>query len=153
MDIFSAKKRFNLIILSDIIEHIEDDLGFLKKCSEISEFVLLNLPLEKSFSQRKRPYGYDDPSGHLRAYSLNDAFSLIRSANFSIENWHQKCIVDEPVYQKIMIIKRDNYCNVPRSLKKILKTEIKKVIHRIPGFTYRYYGSNLFAFLRSDLRS
>jgi 2-polyprenyl-3-methyl-5-hydroxy-6-metoxy-1,4-benzoquinol methylase len=46
-DIFEAEENFDLLILSDIIEHIEDDQSFLHDCSRFSKNILINLPLEK----------------------------------------------------------------------------------------------------------
>ena len=76
--------KYDLVVLSDIIEHIPDDLGFLMKVRRISDYVLVNLPLEKSFSTRNRNYGESDPSGHLRAYDEAMATDLFRSAGFEI---------------------------------------------------------------------
>ena len=93
-DIFESGKKFDLLILSDIIEHIEDDLSFLKKCHSLSANLLVNIPLEKSFSQIGRKYGFDDPSGHLRAYNLRDAQKLIDDSGYNIVNQQTLCFYD-----------------------------------------------------------
>jgi SAM-dependent methyltransferase len=77
-------KKFDLVILSDIVEHIPDDLDFMKKVSGISSYVMINLPLEKCYRNRNRNYGVDDPSGHLRNYNRHDAERLAESAGFKI---------------------------------------------------------------------
>jgi predicted TPR repeat methyltransferase len=81
MSMPSANKdfRFDLVVLSDIVEHIPDDLSFMKTIRGISSYVLLNLPLEKSFSTRNRVYGETDPSGHLRCYNKELAENLINA--------------------------------------------------------------------------
>jgi SAM-dependent methyltransferase len=76
--------RFDLVVLSDIIEHIPEDLEFMKIVNGISDHVLVNLPLEKSFRNRNRNYGEDDPSGHLRCYDETMASNLVREAGFEI---------------------------------------------------------------------
>lgn len=76
--------KFDLVILSDIIEHIPDDLGFMKSVSRISRLVLVNLPLEKAFKNRNRNYGESDHSGHLRCYDEKDAFHLFTNAGYEI---------------------------------------------------------------------
>ena len=78
------RRKFDLVILSDIVEHIPDDLDFMKKVSKISLYVLLNLPLEKCFRNRNRKYGVNDPSGHLRKYNRRDAEVLAESAGFEV---------------------------------------------------------------------
>src|SRR5450759_1086775 len=69
--------RYDLIVLSDIVEHIPDDLGFMELVKKTSSYVLINLPLEKSFNTRNRQYGEQDPSGHLRYYDEKDALRLV----------------------------------------------------------------------------
>ena len=77
-------RRFDIIVLSDIVEHIPDDLGFLKLVSNMSSYVVLNLPLEKSFKTRNRQYGEHDPSGHLRSYDKELAVKLLGLSGFEI---------------------------------------------------------------------
>lgn len=76
--------RFDLIVLSDIVEHIPDDLEFMKIVRKMSSYVILNLPLEKSFKTRNRQYGEQDPSGHLRCYNKEQAVQLITWAGFKV---------------------------------------------------------------------
>ena len=76
--------RFDLVVLSDIVEHIPDDLGFLKLVINMSSYVVLNLPLEKSFKTRNRQYGKQDPSGHLRSYDKELAIKLLGLSGFEI---------------------------------------------------------------------
>jgi SAM-dependent methyltransferase len=78
--------NFDLIVLSDIVEHIPDDLGFLKIVRKMSSYVILNLPLEKSFKTRNRLYGEQDPSGHLRCYDKELAVRLVTLAGFEVVN-------------------------------------------------------------------
>jgi len=77
-------ERFDLVLLSDIIEHIPDDAGFLENVKKISSYVLINLPLEKCYKNRNRQYGENDHSGHLRWYDRKMAEDLIRKAGFEI---------------------------------------------------------------------
>jgi SAM-dependent methyltransferase len=72
--------KFELVLLSDILEHIEDDIELLRKCSEVGENILLNLPLEKCEEYKNRNYGINDAEGHLRAYDINDARKIIEKA-------------------------------------------------------------------------
>jgi len=148
-NIFESHPQLDLIILSDIVEHIEDDLNFLQQCSAISNFVLLNLPLEKAYLHRNRKYGYKDPSGHLRAYNLSKAFNLISSSNFSMMNWHTQCVVKDPVYSKLKLL-RCRESNKKNTFKTQLKKRVLLSLSQIPGFAERYYGTNLFAFLKSN---
>jgi SAM-dependent methyltransferase len=145
-DCFSTEKKFDLLILSDIVEHIEDDEEFLVKCKAISKFVLLNLPLEKSFASINRQYGFDDPSGHLRAYGIREAESLIKKAGYKIINKQILSIVNTPTDLKRRQI--DNI-STSTSLVERSKLVVRSVASQMPPFCRVVYGCNLFAFLEA----
>jgi len=146
--------RYDLIVLSDIIEHIPDDLEFLKLVRKVSEYVIINLPLEKSFKNRNRNYGNDDPSGHLHSYDkkiakklFNDAgFLLIRDKTsiattdtqfFEIYKKNRKLrIMTKPLLRRIFW---SSFYTVEDLFKLISKSASAKI-----------YGTNYFAFLRSS---
>jgi SAM-dependent methyltransferase len=102
--------RFDLIVLSDIVEHIPDDRGFLEIVRNMSSYVLLNLPLEKSFKTRNRQYGEQDPSGHLRCYDIEDAARLVNLAGFEVvRSFTSIAFYDKQVYN---IYKKNRTCRV-----------------------------------------
>lgn len=76
-----SAEKFDLVILSDILEHVEDDVEFLQAAAQMGKLLLVNLPLEKCLINLFRNYGFDDPSGHLRSYSLEDALQLFENAD------------------------------------------------------------------------
>jgi SAM-dependent methyltransferase len=146
-------QRFDLIVLSDIVEHVPDDLGFLNQISKISSYVLLNLPLEKSFKTRNRNYGESDPSGHLRCYDKNLAKQLVRSAGFKIVKdftliaTSDKMFFD--VYRKnrtVRINAKPFYLKFFWSLFYMFEDRFKLMNRKL---TEKIYGTNYFAFLRS----
>lgn len=145
-DIFQSEFKYDLVILCDIVEHIEEDLEFLKKCQSISHKILLNLPLEKSLATINRKYGYSDPSGHLRAYSYRNAAKLIDNAGYQIKKQLIACAATSPltVKQRELLKAHSKYNDsVASSAKKLVKDLSK----HIPHLSKTIYGSNLFAFL------
>ena len=56
----------------------------MKIVQNLTSYVLINLPLEKSFNTRNRQYGEQDPSGHLRCYDEEDARLLVTNAGFEV---------------------------------------------------------------------
>ena len=83
-DLLTDTRSFDVVVLSDIVEHIDDDVGFLRAAGSHAKTVLLNLPLENCWATRGRKYGPGDPSGHLRAYGIADARRLLASAGLGI---------------------------------------------------------------------
>ena len=45
-DIFERNKKFDLIICADVFEHVDDYYSFLKKLSNITKYVVFNIPLD-----------------------------------------------------------------------------------------------------------
>jgi len=92
------EKSFDCVILSDILEHVEDDLGFLRDASKLARLTLVNLPLEDNWLNCRRSYGPDDVSGHLRRYSLQQGLELLRGAELRVmayqQVWIHECSVE-----------------------------------------------------------
>jgi len=79
------KTKFDVMILSDIIEHIENDEDFLKDCAEITDYVLIKLPLERNLHtkflrriEKLSDLGMGNPSGHLHEYYIKKGINLIK---------------------------------------------------------------------------
>lgn len=146
--------RFDLIVLSDIVEHIPDDIGFMKTIRGISSYVLLNLPLEKSISTRKRIYDENDPSGHLHCYDKELAINLINRAGFNILNSYSSiAFFDRQFYLAYRRNRKERISRKPIHLKIFwnifyfiqdrLKLASKTLYQRM-------YGINYFALLKSS---
>ncbi len=145
--------NYDLVILSDIIEHIPDDQKFLETVRGISSYVIVNLPLEKCFRNRNREYGEKDPSGHLRWYDLKDAEELMRKAGFeTVKSFTENALMDRDIFRIYRNDRRER-------LKK--KTITKRIfwtlfyyaedsIRLVSKSLYvKIYGTNYFALMKS----
>lgn len=146
--------KFDLIILCDIIEHVPDELEFMKKIKKIAKYVVIDLPLEKSKANKNRNYGVNDISGHLRSYDLNDGLNLLKEAGFQIINYKTEIVYHDKDCFNWYINDRKS-----RLLKKsILKRLYWTFYYFIEDFILKnfdsYYikmrGCNLFAFIKSN---
>jgi SAM-dependent methyltransferase len=148
-------RRYDLVVLSDIVEHIPDDLGFMKMVQNISSYVSINLPLEKSFNTRNRQYGEQDPSGHLRCYDEEDARRLVINAGFEvISSFTAIGFFDKSFYE--MYTKN-------RSIRVRLKPLPQRLFWSVfyyaedrlklinEEFTGKIIGTNYFALLKSNI--
>jgi SAM-dependent methyltransferase len=72
-------KAYDLVLLMDVIEHLEDDLEFLKAALDHLKpggVVVINVPAHMAF------YGkYDEVAGHKRRYNTDGIRSLFQRAN------------------------------------------------------------------------
>jgi predicted TPR repeat methyltransferase len=145
-------EKFDLVVLSDILEHIPDDIGLLREVRKIAKCVLVNLPLEKAFRNRNRKYGEEDPSGHLRCYDNKMAIQLFTDAGFEIVRSRRSIATrDKSFFQVYRKNRNLRLGNKPLFLKLGWKgyyaTEDKlKLLSR--RISEKIYGSNYFALLK-----
>lgn len=146
-------RRFDLIVLSDIVEHIPDDLGFLKMVKKTSSYVLLNLPLEKSFKTRNRQYGEQDPSGHLRSYDKDLAIQLVGMAGFEVITSFTSIASSDKLFYEMYKKNRTSrvrpkplYLRLFWSFFYFFENKMKLINRRL---SEKIYGTNYFALLRS----
>lgn len=89
-DFIQNPSFYDLILLSDIIEHVENDDEFLRTVSKYCKYLLIKVPIERSLinsslfyaiTLRKKPlnlrFGSTHINGHLRGYTVNDARKLL----------------------------------------------------------------------------
>ena len=90
---YSPKANFDLGTGIDIIEHVEDDLGLLKRMGELGKLVCIKVPMEDSFldNQIIRKLGIRDPwkeseerYGHIHHYNEKQLNKLFTIAGFKI---------------------------------------------------------------------
>lgn len=92
----------DLVILSDILEHVEDDRGLLESAGNYGDYVVLNLPLEKCGEYEGRVYGLEDKHGHLRWYDVADARQLVADAGMVEVASIVKHYVQEPIFKRFL---------------------------------------------------
>src|ERR1041385_743025 len=81
-------EAYDLVLLMDVIEHVDDDLGFLRVAIEHLKpggIVVINVPAHMAFYSK-----YDEVIGHKRRYNRVQIESLFRQMKIeplSIANW------------------------------------------------------------------
>lgn len=80
------ENEFDIVVLSDIIEHILDYEELLHKVERISRHIIFKIPIERCiYAYLLRPkIGKDHPSGHLHQFSIKDCFEMLKKFNFRI---------------------------------------------------------------------
>ncbi len=99
---------YDLIVLSDIVEHVENESEFLEMVSARCHFAVFKIPIEKCITDadsvyklrgRSKPenlrYGPTHINGHLRGYTLNQAqasvaryFKILDMQEADVLNFH-----------------------------------------------------------------
>jgi SAM-dependent methyltransferase len=77
-----GKKQYDLLMTLEVLEHIKDDRGALKRMHTAIKqdgFLLLTVPIHEKYRK-----DFDERSGHIRRYDPSDLISKIKDAGFSI---------------------------------------------------------------------
>lgn len=95
------EERYDLILLFDVLEHIQDDEGFLQSvCFHLKKdgAVLINVPaIQRLYSP------YDVAAGHVRRYDSAGLNDLARRCQLRIQRWTYWGL---PLYPLLMIRQR-----------------------------------------------
>lgn len=84
----SINKRFEFIICSEVLEHLEDDKAALKEIFSLLKaegYALLSVPSRNSlFFRLGLTKNFDKKVGHLRRYDLDEFLKICKNAGFMI---------------------------------------------------------------------
>jgi len=73
----SLDKKFNLVICSEVLEHIEDDVSAIQNLHKMSKYIIITAPIGKMGAE-------DLQVGHVRRYSKNGIVNKLENAGFEI---------------------------------------------------------------------
>ena len=143
----SAHGGCDAVVMSDVLEHVPDDVAFLRDAARLGRIVLVNLPLEDNWLNDRRAYGPHDVSGHLRRYALADGLALFERAGLEVLKHHQVWVHETPTEAARRALRRERlgaaYSGaLPVRLAKQL---VFAAAGAVPAVGRRLFASNLFA--------
>ena len=143
--------HFDAVILSDVLEHVPDDAGMLRRAAMRGDVVLINLPLEDNWLNRKRRYGPDDVSGHLRRYALADGLALIERAGLDVVSHARVWVHETPAEAERRALRRthDGAAFSGRWPARTLRRVVFALATAVRPLGRRLFASNLFAAARA----
>jgi SAM-dependent methyltransferase len=81
--------HFDLLLVMDVIEHLEDYYAFLRAIRPHASFTILHIPLELSVQTILRPSGLLNTQiayGHLHYFSAETALAALGNAGYAVED-------------------------------------------------------------------
>ena len=83
MDVSEINKTYNLVLMMEVLEHIEDDVAAISKVAELVKtggHLLLSVPANQKW------FGpFDHFTGHFRRYERNQLANLMEAAGFEVQ--------------------------------------------------------------------
>jgi 2-polyprenyl-3-methyl-5-hydroxy-6-metoxy-1,4-benzoquinol methylase len=85
-DFTKANEMYDLLLLIDVFEHVEDYLGFLRKLSMRARWFVFHIPLDMHMSGllRDRQLNARQQVGHLHYFSRATALATLTDAGFHV---------------------------------------------------------------------
>jgi len=142
--------HFDYVILSDVLEHVPDDVQFLREAGRMGANILIKLPLEDCLQYYFRKYGPQDRSGHLRKYNLRRALELCRDANLRVVEHRELWPNDFEIETLIRQMRREMTGRAYTGgwATRCMKSAIVKMTTRWKWISHSMYASDFFALAR-----
>ena len=139
------------VILSDVLEHVPDDVAFLRDAATLGDVVLVNLPLEDNWLNRRRRYGPDDASGHLRKYSLDEGLALVERAGLDVVEYDQVWVHETPTEPARRALRRERTDSAYAGAwpARTLRQAVFALATAVRPLGRRLFASNLFVAARA----
>lgn len=91
---FDFKETFDVIVLSNVLEHIEDRISFLKKIKKLAPKILIRVPLITrdwiSVWKRENGFSYKLDNTHFMEYTEKNFQEEITKAGLIIDSFYVK---------------------------------------------------------------
>lgn len=125
---FNENNHFDLLLIMDVFEHVEDSYSFIRKCGGIADYKLYHIPLELSVISilRNMPIKAYKSVGHLHFFTRDTALALLRDCDQTIIDVRYTAAALEAPKRKF----RTKLINLPR-----------RILFKInKGFCVRFFG-------------
>jgi SAM-dependent methyltransferase len=88
-DVGGTGERFDLILLMDVIEHIEDCFGFLRSLRKQTDYLVAHIPLDLSFLSLviDVPMINRRNAGHIHYFTKSTALALLCDTGYAVIDW------------------------------------------------------------------
>ena len=122
-------KKFDTILMFDVLEHVEDDSDFMKETVmpllKDNGRVIMTVPAYQSLFSK-----HDEELKHYRRYNIKMIDDVLKKSNFKIINYHYFYASLVPLRILSKLLKRDNKVNEwKRNDKNIITKCFKNVLN------------------------
>lgn len=86
-DAFSDARKYDLALVVDVVEHVEDCFSFLRHVKDKARWKMYHIPLETHASAVIRGLNSWDSVGHLHLFTIETALKAIEHSGQRILDW------------------------------------------------------------------
>lgn len=112
-----SAERFDLMLLIDVIEHVENPIGFLRALRPKAQRTVLHVPLDLSAQSVLRPQRLMTSRRHLHYFTRETALATVRDAGYRVLSSSFTAVtLDRPVQSRKARLARLPRASLPRPL-------------------------------------
>jgi cyclopropane fatty-acyl-phospholipid synthase-like methyltransferase len=86
-DAFADSSSYDLILVMDVVEHVEDCFSFLRQCKTKGRWKLYHIPLETHATATLRGLNDWDAIGHLHLFTIETAIKTVERSGQRVIDW------------------------------------------------------------------
>jgi SAM-dependent methyltransferase len=86
-DPFLDSRSFDMALVLDVVEHVEDCFGFLRQCATKATWKIYHIPLDASASTILRGTHCWDSVGHLHLFTKETALKTVEHSGQCVVDW------------------------------------------------------------------
>ena len=86
-DAFADASKYDLVLVMDVIEHVEDYFSFLRHAREKGEWKMYHIPLDAYVSGILRGNNSWDTVGHLHLFTIETALKSLEHTGHRVIDW------------------------------------------------------------------
>jgi SAM-dependent methyltransferase len=87
-DPFADGLMFDLAVVLDVVEHVEDCFAFLRQCATKATWKIYHIPLDTSASMILRGANCWDSVGHLHLFTIETALKSVEHSGQEVVDWY-----------------------------------------------------------------
>jgi SAM-dependent methyltransferase len=86
-DAFADASKYDLVLVMDVIEHVEDYFSFLRYTRQKGDWKLYHIPLESYVVGVLRGFNYWDTLGHLHLFTIETTLRALQHTGHRVVDW------------------------------------------------------------------
>ena len=122
-DLLQMRTRADLLLVIDVIEHVEDYIGFSRKLSDHADHVVFHIPLDLSAQALLRGYTFSQARkeiGHLHYFTKDTALDTVRDAGYDVVDWSYTYTQSESPGRSLRV----RLADIPRRLSRFFAKDL-----------------------------
>ncbi|HLY18361.1 MAG TPA: class I SAM-dependent methyltransferase, partial [Bryobacteraceae bacterium] len=86
-DAFADRSTYDLVLVMDVVEHVEDCFRFLRQARQKGRLKLYHIPLEAHASAVLRRVNLWNSAGHIHLFTIETAIKSLEHTDHRIVDW------------------------------------------------------------------